>query len=230
MPELHRDYSVWVYDHQLGFAVEIPTSVARRVLPAGLHPFEVRPGISVLSVNTLCFGEGNHNFERPFTEVTLGINVVPDLFRMPRLPKFAVYVLNIGVSDARFLEDSYNTDKLPFHPTPLRFTVDVERRSVRCEDDHGPAFELHDIGPVPDMQVKEDFFQVFALWQGAVVQGSMTLDGASFEHQRPGPCGRLFTHPLWRGADVATEAAETYMQMFTAGPGIQHYHRLAPPA
>jgi hypothetical protein len=231
MAELHRDYSVWFYEEQFGFAVELPTETARRVLPHGLHPFEVRPGTAILTVNTLCFAEGNHGFGRAFHEVTIGINVVPNLFQVPRLPKFSVHVLNIGVSDTGFLTDDYNTDRLPFHQSPLRFDVDRERRRVRCADDHGPVFDLFDTGPAPDWQVKEDFFQVFASWRGALQQGSMSLEGNSFEHQRSGPCGRLFDHPFWKGAAVATEAAEPYMQLFTGAPGgIQHYHRLQPSA
>lgn len=231
MAELHRDYSVWIYEQQYGFAVEIPTDAARRVLPHGLHPFEVRPGISILTVNTLCFGEGNHGFARPFHEVTVGINVVPNLFLIPRMPKFSVYVINIGVSDIEFLDDGYNTDLLPFHRTALRFDFDAARRRVRCADDHGPVFDLFDIGPAPDHQVKEDFFQVYASWRGALHQGSMSLDGNSFEHQASGRCGEIFPHPFWGGAGFATPGAETYMQLFTAAPGgIQHYHRLRPSA
>jgi hypothetical protein len=228
MAELHRDYSVWIYEEQYGFAVEVPTKAARLVLPHGLHPFEVRPGVSILTINTLCFAEGNHNFDPAFTEVTIGVNVVPNLFLVPRLPKFSVYALNIGVSDVGFLRDEYNTDRLPFHPTALRFEIDRAQGRVLCRDDRGPIFDLFNVGPKPDYQVKEDFFQVFASWRGELQQGAMTLEGLSFEHQASGPCGRLFEHPFWCGAELATECAEAYMQLFTAFPGgVQHYYRLS---
>lgn len=227
---LHRDYSVWHYDFQMGFAVEIDADKARRVLPPGLHPFEVKPGVAVLTINVLQFMEGNHNFERPFSEVTFSVNVIPDLFLAGRLPKFAVYVLNIGVSDPAFLEDPYNTDQLPFHPEPLEIAIDAARLRVEARDAHGPIFALENVAARQEFGRKEDFFQVFTARGDRLWHGAMTLDADSYEHQATGDAGVIHDHPIFRGLEAGMARADNYMQIFT-GPeplGIQHFYRLKP--
>ena len=226
--ELHKDYSIWNYDYSIGFALDIDSEKERSFLPRGLHPFEVKPGVSLLMFNTMQFMEGNHNFASAFSEMTISVNVIPDLYLAGRLPKFAVYVINVGVDNLAFASDPYNTDKLPFYPTPLDIRVDREKHAVSCRDEFGPIFELHDISRNRDFDRKEDFFQVFAGHDGRILHGAMTLDAESYEHQVSGACGKVFAHPIFRGLDSAMPAAENYMQLFTANEalGIQHYYRL----
>ncbi len=228
--ELHKDFSVWHYDYSIGFALEIEAEKVRRFLPKGLHPFEIKPGVSLLMINVLQFMADNHNFPAAFSEVTFSVNVIPDLMLAGRLPKFAVYVINVGVDDLEFAGDAYNTDKLPFYPTALEILVDREAGTVSCRDDLGPIFTLRNIAAGSQFERKEDFFQVFSLHEGQILHGAMTLDAESYEHQAAGPCGRVYAHPIFRGLDAENPAAENYMQLLTAREalGIQHYYRLRP--
>jgi hypothetical protein len=227
--ELHKDYSIWNYDYSIGFALDIDSEKVRRFLPKGLHPFEVKPGVSLLMFNTIQFMEGNDNFPSAFSELTISVNIIPDLYLAGRLPKFAAYVINVGVDNLAFASDPYNTDKLPFYQKPLEIRVDRYNRSVSCRDALGPIFELQDISRERHFDRKEDFFQVFASHDGRILHGAMTLDAESYEHQVSGACGQVFAHPIFRGLDVAMPA-ENYMQLFTANEalGIQHYYRLTP--
>jgi hypothetical protein len=226
--KLHDDYSIWCYDAALGFAVEVATESVKKVLPKGLYPFEVRPGISLLMINVLSFTTGNHRFDKAFREVTFSVNVIPDLYLAGKLPKFAVYVLNIGVTDLDFSADPYNTDKLPFYSTQIQVDIDSEAHAVRCWDERGPIFELHNISKESHFDRKEDFFQVFASSEGDLYHGAMTLEAEAYEHQKSGVAGRVFDHPILRGLEMKSEAAENFMQLFTQDGtlGIQHYYRL----
>jgi hypothetical protein len=228
--ELHKDFSVWNYDYSIGFALEIDSEKVRRFLPKGLHPFEIKPGISLLMINVLQFMEDNYNFPAAFTEVTFSVNVIPDLMLAGRLPKFAVYVINVGVDNPDFAGDAYNTDKLPFYPRALDIVVDRDAGTVSCRDDRGPIFTLKDIGGGSHFERKEDFFQVFSSLDGRILHGAMTLDAETYEHQMAGSCGRIHAHPIFCGLEAENPAAENYMQLITSREalGIQHYYRLRP--
>lgn len=225
---LHDDYSVWHYDCSLGFAVEVPTEKVRRLLPKGVHPFEVKPQVSLITINTMRFMEGNHNFDRPLTEVTISACVIPDLFLAGRMPKFACYVLNIGVTDTDFAKDPYNADKLPFYSEPITVQIAEDGMSVSARDAHGPIFDLKNVASVRPLARKEDFFQVFASAGDELLHGAMTMDADTFEHQVPGNAGVVHDHPIFKGLGGTLDPVSTYTQIFS-GPdalGIQHYYRL----
>lgn len=228
--ELHRDYSRWYYDFAFGCAIEMPTHAVRAVLPPRLHPSEVRPGVSLLLVNVLRFLPDNHGFDRPFTELTLSVSVVPDLYLAGRLPRFAAFILNVGVTDLAFAADAYNTDRLPFHDRALVIRLDETVPTVHIADADGPILEIDNLAPGGGSARKEDFFQVFARSGDELLHGAMTLDADVHEHQATGTAGRLFPHAIFRGLVRESQAAENYMQMFTPMDpfGIQHYYRLRP--
>ena len=97
--ELHKDYSVWHYDFGIACSFEIPTKDVQDHLPGPLRPFEVRPGVSVLSLNAVNFRAGNYNFEEEFQEVTIAVNVVADLCLAGTVPRYAIYPINLDASN-----------------------------------------------------------------------------------------------------------------------------------
>ena len=228
---LHKDYSIWNYDYALSFGVEIPTEVIRDLLPAPLSPFEVRPAVSVLAVTVMHFMEGNHNFGRSFTEMTFALNVVSDFARAGRVPRFAMYVLNMGADDTGFAADSYNSDLLPFYPEALEIEVNAEEHRVRCHDEKGNhIFSFESTLENPDYDINEDFFQVFAMHQGELHHGAVTTLGLSYEHQRADHARFEFSnHPIFGGVDV-TKVSQPYIQMLAAPSteARQVYFRLSP--
>lgn len=228
LKELHRDYSVWHYDASFAFAIEIPTDRARRVLPRGIHPIEVKPQVALLTVSAIRLLEGNHRFERPLMQVTAGINVMPDMGLAGQLPKFACYVLNVGVTDMAFPADAYNADRLPFHPRPLEVEIDDAAGRVSARDADGPIFDLANVSTRGTYVRKEDFYQVFASDGDELLHGAMTMEAETFEHQDPGNAGVIHDHPFFRGLGAQTSRADSYLQLLTGRDalGIQHYYRL----
>lgn len=228
---LHDDYTIWHYDFGLACSFEIPTKEVQDHLPGPFRPFEVRPGVSVLSLNAVNFRSGNHNFPEEFQEVTIAINVVADLFLAGTVPRYAIYPLNLGASTAGFYSDSYNTDKLPFYQEPLDIRIDRDAIQAECRDEEGNLiFEIRNLHTEPKYDMAEEFFQVFVEHEGALYHGAVTLESERYEHQKKlGAVGTLCNHPIFRGLDVDTiDTKNSYMQIFSPPQtdGTQVYYRL----
>lgn len=228
---LHDDYTIWHYDFGIACSFEIPTKEVQHHLPGPVRAFEVRPGVSVLSLNAVNFRAGNHHFAEQFQEVTIAINVVADLFLAGMVPRYAIYPINLGASTAGFYSDSYNTDKLPFYQQPLDIRFDREAIHAQCFDEQGDLiFEIRNIHPEPKFDMAEEFFQVFAQYEGAMYHGAVTLESERYEHQKKlGSAGSICEHPIFRGVNVsAIDPRNSYMQIFSPPQteGRQVYYRL----
>lgn len=228
---LHDDYSVWHYDFGIACSFEIPTKEVRDHLPGPFRPFEVRPGVSVLSLNAVNFKAGNYNFAEEFQECTIAINVVADLFMAGQVPRYAVFPISLGASSEGFYSDSYNTDKLPFYKQPLDIRFNREKIEAECFDkDGGLIFRVQNVHPAPRYEVAEEFFQVFAESGGQLYHGAVTLEGERFEHQRKaGAAGVLNDHAIFKGIDVGKiDTKNSYIQIFSPPrtDGMQVYYRL----
>lgn len=229
--ELHEDYSVWHYDFGIACSFEIPTKDVADQLPGPLRPFEVRPGVSVLSLNAVNFRAGNYNFEEEFQEVTIAVNVVADMFLAGTVPRYAIHPLNLGASTEGFYSDSYNTDKLPFYRQPLDIRFDREAIAAECRDGEGNLiFEIHNIHPEPKYDMAEEFFQVFADYEGRLYHGAVTLESERYEHQKKvGSAGTVNDHPIFKGLNVGgIDTKNSYIQIFSPPKtdGKQVYYRL----
>ena len=75
---------------------EIPTAAIAPLLPKGVEPLEVRPGVSLYDIGDVLWNSGNLDGSWPaFHELTAMIVVQPDLSIDMPMPKFAFYVPKI---------------------------------------------------------------------------------------------------------------------------------------
>lgn len=230
---LHEDYSVWHFDFGMACSFEIPTKEVQEHLPRPFRPFEVRPGVSVLSLNAINCSAGNYNFPQEFQEITIAVNVVADLFLAGAVPRYAIFPINMGASTVDFFADAYNADKLPFYQQALDIRLDRQLLQAACYDQLGqPIFEIHNVHPEPKFETAEEFFQVFTQFDGGLYHGAVTLESQRCEHQKKlGSAGALFQHPIFKGINVsAIDTRNSYMQIFTPShtQGKQVYFRLQP--
>lgn len=228
---LHDDYSVWHYDFGIACSLEIPTKDVLPHLPGPFRPFEVRPGVSVLSLNVINFKAGNYSFGEEFQEITIAVNVVADLFLAGAVPRYAIYPINMGASTAGFYSNPYNTDKLPFFQEPLDIRVHRDEIRGECYDKDGNCiFEIKNTHPEPRFDMAEEFFQVFTQHEGAYYHGAVTLESERYEHQKKlGSAGKVCDHPIFKGLNVSNvDPKNAYIQIFSPPEteGTQVYYRL----
>ena len=229
---MHEDYLAREYNYSISYTIEIPTKLAKEVLPKGLYPSEIRPQVSLLTIGVLNFDklENGH----PFTEVSLAINVMPDISLAGELPRFALYILNTGSTIASpELSAVSELYKLPLHPEALIIDLDSEKGIVKCSDSAGkPIFELNDLSTdikVREYDYKENFFQVFSTNNENLYHSTITVSVDMYEHQKKGQVGKLYQHPFFKNLNISDITTDNYLQIVTPPEtvGMQLYFRPA---
>ncbi len=212
-----EEYQEWYVDYEIFFVFEIETAKIKHLLPDGVFPVELRPGISLFSCIVVNFRDGSCGHLPALTEVMFNLNVQPDLSIDMILPKFCFYLVSFISSEEAGRRHSGEVNKMPVYPTEgLKVAIDREKLAVRVEDKDGLLFSLRVTHPNPTFEKRYVSTQ-FSCGQGdSVYLGKLYWGlGELMEQQRYlADCAELNEkHPFWKGVDVST--AECYLQMST---------------
>lgn len=201
----------------LATVVEVDVGLALGLVPRSLAPVEVRPGVALVSlIHFRIAGGGEHagHGRLPtYDELVFGVHVEPHLGWA--LPRFAVHVVSIGVSEpaaGRFLAEVH---RMPVHPRPLRF--ELGEGTVEVADDAGPILRMRDLHPAPRLAADVVRAQVFAAHDGAVWGYPEVLEGPLCRHQTRGRPVDVEAHPFFGGATLPPRPM-AYMQ--TSGGAV----------
>ncbi len=229
---MHEDYLAREYNYSISYTMEIPTKLAKDVLPKGLYPSEIRPQVSLLTIGILNFDEPENG--HPLTEVSLAINVMPDISLAGEMPRFALYILNTGSTIASpELSAVSEAFKLPLHPEALKIDLNTEKGTVKCFDSLGKTvFELNDLSAeieAREYDYKDNFFQVFSQHEGNLFHSTITVSVDMYEHQKKGQVGKLYQHDFFKNLNVSDISTDNYLQIVTPYEtvGMQLYFRPA---
>jgi uncharacterized protein len=214
-----EEYQEWFVDFEIFFIFEIETQRIRHLLPEGVYPVEVRPGMSLFSCLVVNFREGSCGTLPALTEVMFNLNVQPDLSIDMLLPKFCFHLISFISSEEAGRRHSGEVNRMPVYPSEgLKIEIDRERLRVRVEDRDGLIFALRVTHPSPTFERRRVSTQFSCAKDGDVYLGKLYWGVAELmEQQRHlADCAELnVAHPFWKGVDVST--AECYMQMVTPG-------------
>jgi hypothetical protein len=220
----------WRFDFDIMNDFEISTQLARHVLPARVQPFEVRPGISLISFSLHKFAKGNLQGRLPeFTEASCAIMIQPFLARHEfPLPRFSLYVLSVVSSCSEFLSHAAEVDKMPTYYSPdLRCNITESGRRVEVEDGSGKLFTLENRVLDPSFTAGKINGQAVTSIGGKLHRMAFAWEGLLFEHQKRTDGGDFFAHPALGGLEVPAGRKECHHQMLTPqnAPGRVIYER-----
>jgi hypothetical protein len=199
MPGLTR----YGYKEAISGFFELPTDVARKVLPSHIEPVEAHHGSSILSVTGFHFTESEVG---EYDEVVLGIVVAPLVKAGERLPKFALFPYRIGTSTRAAREHAIERWHLP------HMMEDVQVKW----DKQGPAITMNvscSGAPVLELTVTEHswshvshLYQSFMKDADGSYLANITLEGDQSEHEDEKGRVKLHDHPF----NEELQAADVY--------------------
>lgn len=208
----------WAFDFDLCFMLEVETTSIAHHLPRGIHPSEVRPGISLLAFSIHRFPEGAVNGTMPkITEASVGVMVQPNLSIAMPMPRLAIYVIYVASSCQKFTQYARDVDKMPiYHAQNLKCIVS-EDFSVSVSDDNGPMYELKNTLENVVFKKSELMGQGFTYANGEDLYcTSFKWEGNLCEHQDGSKdFGKIYNHPSLKGIRINEEQQTCYLQMFT---------------
>lgn len=208
---------LWELDFDLFYMFEIETSKVRSILPSNIHPFEVRPGITLLVIGIEYFKAGALGKLPPFAEVNWVIMVQPDLTIDIEMPKFSFFVGNIGATNNEFLDYASIEDKLPaYRSSNLFINIDRQAGIIDVVDEYGLFIKLRSTFPNKKLYQFASFSgQSFSSFNGKLMLKLWNWSGELIEHQTRNESCEIVQHPFFSGIDVAGCAKNCYYQMIT---------------
>jgi hypothetical protein len=226
-----KDNIHWQLRKQLLFLYEIDTDALARVIPAGLEPMEIRPGIALCAIECMHYRTGHFRpGYREFFELVFGAAVQPNLSIEMPLPKFCIHGISILSDSEEFVEQEC---RLLFTPTGhapnlrLEFTED----GTGCDvfDGADPILSCRNTHEAPPVYERKTLWGQYYTDTKGLQQGIWRWQGELFEHMKNagGDYGRFHAHPFFKGVDMS-RVRGCYRQMIGKPETVMTLSRWVP--
>ena len=201
---------------------EMPSDLARELLPAHLQPLELRHESSIFAVTAFDFTGSEVG---AYTEIVLAVIVPPMVPEGGIFPKSAFFPFVVGTSTPQSREHAIERWHLPHHMRDVQ--VDFRQEGDRL--DVGVR-ELKT--PIVDFSISaHKWTEVDQLYQCFMVDGDerykvdMHLRGEFTEHEEESGSLELHEHPMTERVDPAEVATFPFREMWMRN-GVQVFEEL----
>ena len=205
---------------------ELPTEVARKLLPRGVEPVEPHHGSSLLGVTEFDFSDSPLG---PYQELVLSLYVVPRLGIMEQHPHGAVYPVLVASSSQEARDHAIELWHLPHFNEDIyiEFTERPGGKGISgkvfCHKDQ-PILELH-VDELAGWNPVYQLYQSFQYDQSGAYMGIMDMKGTLSEHEENTGTIRLYEHRLFEGLDLSAMDTVPFREMWMKA-GVESYHDL----
>ncbi len=174
----------------IGVFVELPTEIARSILPGDLQPVELYHGASVLSA--MAFDYQDTPFG-DYRELALGVAVAPHVSTASAMPKSAFFPFAVASTSPNARRFATAELHLPYHPGDMELHID-------WVGDTASAVLLDGDRPVVELQATEheprdvnQLYQSFMLDSAGLWTADILMTARFSEHEEE--LGSLEIHP-----------------------------------
>jgi len=201
---------------------EMPRENARAILPAHLHPMEIRHGEAVLAITAFDFSD---SMVGPYTELFLAV-IVPPLVRPGEpMPKSAFYPFMLATSTQAARDHAIERWHLPHHMKNV--SVDFEESNKRM------SVRVHEAGvPILDFAISphtwvdaDDLYQSFMHTQADRFKVNVHMKGRFTEHEEETGELMLYDHPMCDKLHINDIAVYPFREMWMQN-GVQTFEEL----
>ncbi len=178
------------FKNAVGAFFEMPTSDARKILPAHLQPLEVQHERSILAITAFQFTE---SMVGEYDEIVLSVIVPPIMEAGRPLPKAAFYPFVVGVTTDASRRHAIERWHLPHYMEDLQmeFTETDEELSVSVSDAGRPVLDLK-VTNFPG-ELETHLFNAFTVNEENRFKVNIFMQGQHTEHEEE--AGSLTLHP-----------------------------------
>lgn len=205
---------------------ELPTEVARKMLPRGIEPVEIHHGTSILGMTLFDFTDSPLG---PYQELVLSLYVAPRLGIMEQHPHGAVYPVVVASSSQEARDHAIDLWHLP------HFNEDIYIEFTEYPGGKGISGTVycHKNQPIVTLSVSDSgawnpvyqLYQSFQYDESGGYMGVMDMRGSLSEHEENTGTVRLFNHRFFEGLDLSAMDPVPYREMWMKA-GVESYHDL----
>jgi hypothetical protein len=193
------------FKNAVGAFFEIPTSDARKILPAHLQPLEVQHERSILAITAFQFTK---SMVGEYDEVVMSVIVPPMMEAGRPLPKAAFYPFYVGVTTDASREHAIERWHLPHYMKNLEmeFTETDDELSLSISDDGQPVLDLSvtNFPGAPEVVL----FNAFTVNAEERYKVNIFMEAPHAEHEEEKGSLTLYEHPMTAG--LTLDDVETY--------------------
>lgn len=191
-------YTYYGFDYCVGAYFEMPTSEARKVLPAHLQPLEKQHERSIFAITAFHFNESEVG---PYDEVVLAVVVPPMVEPGKPLPKAAMYPFMVGTSTEASRQHAIDKWHLPHIMKDLQVEFDRSdgKMDVKVSDDGDPVMEftITEFESAP----AKNLYNVFTVGPDDKYKVNIYMEAPHSEHEEEAGELVLYDHPFLGGLD-----------------------------
>jgi hypothetical protein len=189
------------YQDAINGFFEIPTALARRLLPAGYQPVEVHHGSSILAITAFEFRDSAVGAYR---EIALSVITPPRLLPGQPMPRSAMYPFLLGTSTPEARQHAIEVWHLPHHPRDLEIEFVRGEQEIKLSASEGGAHILDmvvcDAG-APWKRV-DHTYQTFMQDEDGAYMSPLVMSGPFMENEEERGSLRLSRHPFTAALDL----------------------------
>ena len=216
------DLTKYGFKNAVGAFFEMPTSDARRILPAHLQPLEVQHQRSILAVTAFQFTE---SMVGAYDEIVLSVIVPPMVTPNRPLPKAAFYPFTVGVTTESSRRHAIERWHLPHYMSDLQmeFVQTEEELAIKVQDGEAPVLDLTvtDFHPEPARVL----FNAFMMNDDERYRVNIFLDGPHGEHEGESGSLMLYQHTMTEPLTLHEISKVPFREQWFHG-GVQTFEEL----
>lgn len=191
------DVGHYYFNNGVNCLFEMPTSDARRLLPAHLQPLEVQHERSILSVTAFDFYKGDGGV---YQEAVLAILVPPRLNAGERLPKAALFPFLVGTTTEESRREGIDRWRLPHLMQDIEVTFEEgeERIDISVRAGGDPILEM--TATSYKFEATEMLFHTFMSDDDGDFVSHVWMEGEGYsEHEFERGSLTLYEHEMTKG-------------------------------
>jgi hypothetical protein len=193
------DYTYYGFDVCVGGYFEMPTTDARKLLPAHLEPLEVQHERSILAITAFHFDE---SMVGAYDEVVLAVVVPPLVEPGKPIAKAAFFPFMVGTSSPESREHAIERWALPHYMKDV--TVDFQRDgseiTVVVSDDEALVLEL--VVTEHARQPTGNNYTCFTVDPESRFKVNILMEADHTEHEEETGSLTLYEHPMTAGLTI----------------------------
>ncbi len=210
------------FSHAVSAFFEMPTELAKNLLPRHLQPLEVQHGSAVFAVTAFDFTE---SMVGTYTEIVLAVIVPPLLEAGQQFPKSAFYPYLVGTNTPESRAHAIERWHLPHHMADVDcdFAVEGGAMNVRVHDNDKPILEMsvheHEWGKTNDL------YQAFMTDEQKRYKVDIHMNGEFSEHEEESGSLKLHNHPMLEKLEPAEINTYPFRELWMK-QGMQTFNEL----
>lgn len=216
------EYTYYGFSNAVSAFFEMPTSDARKLLPAHLQPLEMQHTRSILSVTAFNFTE---SMVGEYNEIVLSVIVPPRVEPGKQLPKAAFFPFMVGTTTDESREHAIARWHLPHYMKAIAIDLKPGDKvmEVAVHDDGRPILDLtvtsHEFSPVRDL------YNSFMMDGDDKYKVNIFMEGPHAEHEEERGRLKLYEHEMTQGLTIPDVSDTAFREQWLRG-GLQTFEEM----